>query len=48
MKNSENNLEQLKASIDELRKKMKLKSVQENKFVVQNKEYVMSILKAIA
>jgi hypothetical protein len=48
MKNSETNLKQLKASLDELRKKLKLKSLQENKFAVQNKEYHISILRSIA
>jgi hypothetical protein len=47
MKNSEINLEKIKASLDELRKKLHLKSSIENKFAAQNKEYLMSILKSI-
>jgi hypothetical protein len=48
MKNSETNLEVLKASLIALKERYMKQVNSENKFAAQNKEYVIGLLKQIA
>jgi hypothetical protein len=48
MKNVENNLEVLKKSLESLKMRYLANVNSENKFAVQNKEYVIGLLKQIA
>jgi hypothetical protein len=48
MKNTETNLEVLKASLESLKNRYMNQVNTENKFASQNKEYVIGLLKKIA
>jgi hypothetical protein len=48
MNKSNTNLEVLKASLVELKKRYLSNAISENKFAAQNKEYVIGLLKSIA